>query len=138
MFPQWQSSPSDDHTIREIRRHFHTFKGNGRAVGANILGELGWAAQDLMDNVLDGDLQASDRLMELVSEVIENLPVLVESYKEDNGLDIEKTRELTNRCFRMTSSGGEDLAEDMPGVDGSVVPLRPAAEETAATDSLGQ
>lgn len=138
LFPLWQANPGDDHNMREIRRHFHTFKGNGRAVGANVLGELGWAAQDLMDNVLDGDLQASDRLMELVSEVIENLPVLVESYKEDNGLDIDKTRELTNRCFRMTSSGGEDLAEDMPGVDSSVVPLRPAAEETAATDSLGQ
>ena len=107
-------------------------------MGANILGELGWAAQDLINNLLDGDLRASDRLMQLVSEVIANLPQLVESYKTESGLDIDKTRELTNRCFRIVSAGEEDLAEDMPTLESSVVPIRTAADTAPATDSPGQ
>ena len=45
----WLQDPNNSDVLRDIRRHFHTFKGNGRAVGANILGELGWAAQDMLD-----------------------------------------------------------------------------------------
>ncbi|MEM1112859.1 MAG: Hpt domain-containing protein [Pseudomonadota bacterium] len=138
LYPQWQSVPDDDHVMREIRRHFHTFKGNGRAVGANILGELGWAAQDLMDRVLDGDLQASDKLMGLVEEVIDGLPGLVGSYRDDKGLDVDCARDLTNRCFRMASCAGENLAEELTGAEGSVVPIRPESESTASTEPLGQ
>ena len=100
--------------LRDIRRHFHTFKGNGRAVGANVLGELGWAAQDLLDHVLDGDLQPNEQMRELVAEVVRALPVLVSSYQEDTGLDLAQTRELTDRCFRMVQVGRGDPAANMP------------------------
>ena len=57
----WLQDPKNNEVLRDIRRHFHTFKGNGRAVGANILGELGWAAQDMLDRSLDGDLAPGRR-----------------------------------------------------------------------------
>ena len=65
----WSADPQANQVLRDIRRHFHTFKGNGRAVGANILRELGWAAQDMLDRVLDGDLELDAGVQDLVRDV---------------------------------------------------------------------
>lgn len=115
--PRWAENTGDSDVLRDIRRHFHTFKGNGRAVGANILGELGWAAQDMLDRVLDGDLEAGDALVALVQDVVDALPDLIASYKDGTGFEVARVRELTDRCFRMAEGAGEDLAESMPQVD---------------------
>ena len=110
----WAQNTGANDVLRDIRRHFHTFKGNGRAVGANILGELGWAAQDMLDRVLDGDLSANEKVRQLVDEVVSALPALVLSYRNAEGPDVELIRKLTNDCFRMARSRGKDLAEGMP------------------------
>jgi len=112
----WQEDPGANATLRDMRRHFHTFKGNGRAVGANILGELGWAAQDMLDRVLDGDLAADGRFKELVSEVVAALPGLVDSYRNPGELDVTVARDLTNRCFLMVRTAGQVPARDIPRV----------------------
>jgi hypothetical protein len=109
----WSGDPAANPVLRDIRRHFHTFKGNGRAVGANILGELGWAAQDMLDRVLDGEMEPTVGVQTLVQEVIATLPDLVASYREAGELDVMNTRQLTNRCFVMAKSGGGDLAEEI-------------------------
>ena len=112
----WRGEPVVNESLREMRRHFHTFKGNGRAVGANILGELGWAAQDLLDRVLEGELEPDARLENLLGDVVSALPALVQSYKDPGEFDDSLTRELTNRCFRAAESI-EGLAEDLPDED---------------------
>ena len=78
---------------------------------------LGWAAQDMLDRVLDGDLAPCDNLQELVAEVVAGLPQLVNSYKTPGMMDATVARELTNRCFKAAKSGGDDLAEDMPAAE---------------------
>ncbi len=115
--PLWMDDAGNTQVLRDIRRHFHTFKGNGRAVGANILGELGWAVQDMLDRVLDGDLDSSVELQVLMDEVVRELPDLVNSYKEATAFDVARVRELTERCFRAASGAGEDLARDLPRAD---------------------
>ncbi len=131
--PEWAANTGDAASLREIRRHFHTFKGNGRAVGANILGELGWAAQDMLDRVLDGDLEPSAQLVQLVQDVVTALPGLINSYKDASAFDIAGVRELTDRCFRMAEGAGEDLAEGMPQVEKS----SSASGSGAVPDELG-
>ena len=110
----WTLDPQVNAHLRDMRRHFHTFKGNGRSVGANVLGELGWAAQDMLDRVLDGEMPPNNNVQAAIDEVITALPALVDSYKNENQLDLSTARELTNRCFRIADSGASDLAEDMP------------------------
>lgn len=131
----WELDPEVGHNLKEIRRHFHTFKGNGRAVGANVLGELGWAAQDLLDRVLDGEIPPDDKLQALLSEVVSALPALVASFQDADGFDVATTRELTNRCFRMAETGVDDLASEMPQLDGSS--SVPAAGERSAMHPAG-
>ena len=113
----WSLDPETNETLRDIRRHFHTFKGNGRAVGANVLGELGWAAQDMLDRVLDGELSPNDTVQQLLQEIVEALPSLVSSYKTPGAMDASVVRALTSRCFQVAKTGGDDLAEGMPAAD---------------------
>jgi hypothetical protein len=117
LFAEWKDQPGLGEALREMRRHFHTFKGNGRAVGANVLGELGWAAQDLLDRLLEGELAISGDLCGLIGEVIEALPALVQSYSEPEGFDLDRVRLLTRRCFDAAAAGEQDLAEGLAGVD---------------------
>lgn len=128
----WLQDPANNDVLRDIRRHFHTFKGNGRAVGANILGELGWAAQDMLDRSLDGDLVPDSQLQSLVSEVVSALPDLVRSYGTDTGPDIGRIRELTNACFSAASGEQDDLPDisDVIGASGQ------QAEKFTATKTL--
>lgn len=113
----WEQNPESGEDLKTMRRHFHTFKGNGRAVGANILGELGWAAQDLLDRVLDGDLIIDAGLKSLLHDVVGALPELVNSYRVADGLNVSLARELTNRCFRAVKLSGTDLAEELPQLE---------------------
>ena len=133
--PLWMAEQDNMELLREIRRHFHTFKGNGRAVGANILGELGWSVQDLLDRVLDGDLPPSDPLRALLNDVVAGLPDLVMSYKEQNAWDPAHVRELTDRAFRMAESGAEDLAEGLSQVEDNV---HGGAPDAPVSETLGQ
>ncbi len=114
----WKQEPSLNQVLRDMRRHFHTFKGNGRAVGANVLGELGWAAQDMLDRVLEGENTVEERLQTLVAEVVDELPELVQSYKQADGLDTDRVRNLTNRCFELAQSSEDDLALDLSQLEG--------------------
>ncbi len=125
---EWSADPQVDTVLRDMRRHFHTFKGNGRAVGANVLGELGWAAQDLLDHVLDGDLELGDHLQQLVGEVVDALPALVESYQNEQGLDVAHTRDLTNRCFALAAGGEGDMAVAVPPSPVRLVTSTPASQ----------
>ena len=131
----WTLEPEVNEHLRDMRRHFHTFKGNGRAVGANVLGELGWAAQDMLDRVLDGELSPNDKVQAAIEEVIRALPELVASYKNPANLDLGGTRELTNKCFRIASSSEDDLAEDLPQSEGDVI--QPMMSESVIPQTLG-
>ena len=133
--PMWLEDTENKQLLRDIRRHFHTFKGNGRAVGANVLGELGWAVQDMLDRVLDGDLEPSAGLQVLLVDVIRELPAVVTSYKDASDWDAASVRELTDRAFRMAEGAGEDLAEGMPEMDEQV---HGGAPDAPVSENLGQ
>ncbi len=133
----WTLNPGVNEHLRDMRRHFHTFKGNGRAVGANVLGELGWAAQDMLDRVLDGELLPNDAVQAAVDEVIDALPGLLEAYKSPGDTDLGNARELTNRCFRIASSGGGDLAEDLPEAEGASLKQSVGVTGAAAPHVIG-
>jgi len=131
----WCDDPQVNGVLRDMRRHFHTFKGNGRAVGANILGELGWAAQDMLDRVLDGDLAPTDSVQQLVGEVVAALPDLVMSYRRAEGPDLERIRRLTESCFHLAEGREQDLADQLPASEDVVtnpeeLVNRPVVSET--------
>ena len=116
----WLQDPKNNEVLRDIRRHFHTFKGNGRAVGANVLGELGWAAQDMLDRSLDGELTPDEEVQTLVNDVVTALPGLVRSYSDSSGPDVGRIRELTNACFLVAASGSTKKQGSSPEIAAAI------------------
>ncbi len=79
--PNWISNPSNRELLQDIRRSFHTLKGSGRLVGAQILGEFAWAFEHLLNRVLDGAVSTSAGLYDLLSESLVGLTELVAQLK---------------------------------------------------------
>ncbi len=75
--PKWKADSTDEASLTRIRRSFHTLKGSGRLVGAQIIGEFAWSNENLLNYVLRGDLQANDKLFELLNESVSVLPQLI-------------------------------------------------------------
>ena len=134
----WLLDPVVGETLTDIRRHFHTFKGNGRAVGANTLGELGWAAQDMLDRAIEGEIQPDEKLQALVGDVVRALPDLIASFGTIEGFNMPVTRELTNRCFLLANSSSDDIAKDLQNFDTEIPSQAPVLEEITATQTIGQ
>ncbi len=132
----WLQDPQNREVLRDIRRHFHTFKGNGRAVGANILGELGWAAQDMLDRSLDGELVPGPNVQSLVHEVVDALPDLVRSYISDTGPDVGRIRQLTNACFSLAATADAAGGGGQTEFPGAVGATGGPADNVAAANNL--
>lgn len=70
MYPQWHRQRDDRHLLAELRRAFHTLKGSGRMAGAFALGDFGWAHEDLLNQVLAGQLRADERVSAQIGKAV--------------------------------------------------------------------
>ena len=66
--------------LTETRRFFHTLKGSGRMAGATHLGEFAWAAESLLNRILEGAIGCELTHTTALSEAIDCLPALLDSF----------------------------------------------------------
>ncbi|MCW3147455.1 Hpt domain-containing protein [Stutzerimonas stutzeri] len=78
--PTWLSNPADKDVLGEVRRAFHTLKGSGRMVRALIIGELAWSIENLLNRVLDRSIEPGDAVKQVVADVVDLLPALVDEF----------------------------------------------------------
>lgn len=78
LFPQWSGTPEDQELCTTIRRSFHTLKGSGRLVGADLIGEYGWAMENMMNRLLEGQIECSPAMMSSIEDTIGLLPQMIE------------------------------------------------------------
>ena len=114
----------DRSALGEVRRAFHTLKGSGRMVGADVIGELAWSVENLLNRVLDGSRSMSDAVAALVSDVIAILPALVCDFEQHRTATVN-THEAQARAHALADG------KDVPAATGAV-----AASETATGDVL--
>ncbi len=79
--PKWQDNPGDDETLTTIRRGFHTLKGSGRIIGAQLIGEFSWKIEHLLNKVLEKKIAPSDSINEVLDESLAVIPQLIEQLK---------------------------------------------------------
>jgi chemosensory pili system protein ChpA (sensor histidine kinase/response regulator) len=79
-FPRWAANTSDEESLVEFRRAFHTLKGSGRMVGASTVGELGWSVENMLNRVIDRTIEPTAILIALVQEVRNRVPALVDAF----------------------------------------------------------
>lgn len=71
---------NDRDTLVNIRRSFHTLKGSGRMVGADELGGLAWAVEDLLNKCLDGARPVDADVIALLGSVMDELPRVTDAF----------------------------------------------------------
>ncbi|KGD63784.1 two-component hybrid chemotactic sensor and regulator [Alcanivorax nanhaiticus] len=79
-FPRWAANTSDEESLVEFRRAFHTLKGSGRMVGALTVGELAWSVENMMNRVIDKTITPTPILIELVQTVRNHIQPLVDAF----------------------------------------------------------
>ncbi|MDZ7748052.1 MAG: Hpt domain-containing protein [Halofilum sp. (in: g-proteobacteria)] len=66
--PTWKANPEDQDALVVIRRAFHTLKGGGRLVGAELIGEFSWSMENMLNRVIDRSISASQPVFDTLDE----------------------------------------------------------------------
>ncbi len=80
-FPLWKANHDDEESVSGIRRNFHTLKGSGRLIGAELIGEFAWKFENVLNRVIDGKISVSNDLFNIIDEALAVLPQLIEQLK---------------------------------------------------------
>ena len=89
LLPQWESDKDNQEALSTIRRSFHTIKGSGRLVGAQLIGEFAWAYEDLLNRVLDRKIQINVEFFEALRTAVKVLPQLIAQLKGERQPDLD-------------------------------------------------
>ena len=73
----WRENLQDRDVLTTIRRAFHTLKGSGRMVGAMVIGDFAWEYENLLNQVLSGNLSGKPAICDAVAEAVSVLAPLV-------------------------------------------------------------
>jgi len=79
--PQWKANNDDEEALAVVRRSFHTLKGSGRLLGANLIGEFSWKFENMLNRIIDNKISVSDPLLASLDEALAVLPQLIEQLK---------------------------------------------------------
>ncbi|MCH8551700.1 MAG: Hpt domain-containing protein [Natronospirillum sp.] len=123
-YPRYKADPENSEALTEFRRSFHTLKGSGRMVNASVVGELAWAVENMLNRLIDGSIARSDALLQLLDDVIERLPDLIDDFAQGRASDTARVDALAARAEAL--SRGE-----LPPEEDSL----PMAENDAPTKS---
>jgi chemosensory pili system protein ChpA (sensor histidine kinase/response regulator) len=85
--PVWAASPDDMEALITVRRSFHTLKGSGRMVGAELIGEYCWAVEDLLNRLINRTLQRTPPMIDFIQLAAAAVPELVEQLEAGTAPD---------------------------------------------------
>jgi chemosensory pili system protein ChpA (sensor histidine kinase/response regulator) len=129
--PQWADEFANEEALAEVRRAFHTLKGSGRIVGANVIGELAWSVENMLNRVMDGTLEPNRQIAAVVNEARVAVPALCQAFESRRPVSDSHVALIMEKADVLASGGRlEELAEERH-VEAKVVPLRtaPTVEE---------
>ncbi len=123
--PQWKDNNNDEEALAVIRRSFHTLKGSGRLLGAELIGEFSWKFENILNRVIDSKISVSNALFDALDEALNVLPQLIEQLK-GNREPIENIALLMATADAITEGREIDFATEMAQEE----------TETAADDNV--
>ncbi len=77
-FPVWQADTSAEEALATVRRSYHTLKGSGRMVSAELIGEYAWSIENLLNRIINNTLEPVPAVMELLRQAVTTTPELIE------------------------------------------------------------
>jgi len=79
--PLWQRDHENQEALSTIRRSFHTLKGSGRLIGAELIGEFSWNFENMLNRVIDKSRPLNQGVFDILNEALAVLPQLIEQLK---------------------------------------------------------
>jgi chemosensory pili system protein ChpA (sensor histidine kinase/response regulator) len=76
--PLWAAERANSEALITTRRSFHTLKGSGRMVGAQLIGEFAWSIENLLNKIINQTLEPTPSMVSFVTEASAALPQLLE------------------------------------------------------------
>lgn len=129
--PKFVRDESDQESLTEFRRAFHTLKGSGRMVGAAVIGELAWSVENMLNRLLDGSIKRNHDLISLLDQVVALLPDLIEDFRTSQTPDRPEVAQLSH----MADSIGKGTWTGAPAeVESLVVPTVDTRDTDDAAD----
>ncbi|MBP8924558.1 MAG: Hpt domain-containing protein [Pseudomonadales bacterium] len=128
--PAWREAPGPGIPLTELRRAFHTLKGSGRMVGAQVLGELAWSIEQLLNRVIERTLQANRDVVEAVERAWRLMPSLVAAFAGRGAADraaVEQLQQVAQALVRGESAEWGVVAEALAPVE-EIVPAEVVPE----------
>jgi chemosensory pili system protein ChpA (sensor histidine kinase/response regulator) len=128
--PLWLENTENSEALIAVRRSFHTLKGSGRMVGAQLLGEFAWSIENLLNRIINQTLATTPAMLEFIGEAAAAMPALVEQLEIGIAPRVD-VHLLMKRA--QAFAGGEAAAE----TTGSVRAAARGAETPAAPARVG-
>ena len=113
--PQWLADPSDYDAIGATRRSFHTLKGSGRTVGANLIGDFSWSIENMLNRVINRTLPVDEAVKHVVRDAGAALPALLEHLELGIAPEID-TDAIRNRADALADSETAETEGSAAGV----------------------
>src|SRR5512138_1679763 len=131
LFPLWDENPQDQDSLVNVRRSFHTLKGSGRMVGAQLIGEFAWSIENLLNRVINKTLERTPDMMSMLREAVAAVPELVEQLETGRPLRIDIARIIStaNEIAGVRPSAPEQKTS---GVTRSAAPQAATAQPVPA------
>ena len=123
--PQWVTDFANEEALAEIRRAFHTLKGSGRIVGANVIGELAWSIENMLNRVMDGTVEPNPQIAAVAREGCGAVPALCSAFESRRPASDSQVALIMERADILASGGRLEELVDEVRSEVAAVPLMP-------------
>lgn len=140
LMPAWLNNNDSNGALLDIRRHFHTLKGSGRMAGAEVIGELAWGVEQVLNHVIDGTRPETEQVHQLTAEAHQLIPGLLARFtRADNNstAQVDSLHALKEACLNSqiaTPSDADELTIESESDEVIAFDNQPA--ESFADDNL--
>jgi len=121
--PQWKADTNDEEALTVVRRCFHTLKGSGRLIGAQLIGEFSWKFENMLNRVIDKKISPDSNVLGALDEAVAVLPQLIEQ--------LQGNREPVDNVYNLMATA-DALAEGNAPPTASLQPVTAEAQPSTA------
>jgi len=132
--PKLRKNPDESEVLVTLRRSFHTLKGSGRMVGAQTIGELAWAVENLLNRIIDQTVLVSASVLKSLDDVVDTLPDLINQQTTGELTNSAHIQPLIDQVFKLAeslpSSEPEEIITDLPEATDAAISAPQISMET--------
>ncbi len=145
----WKDDEENEDALTIIRRSFHTLKGGGRLIGAEIVGEYAWQIENILNRVIDKSFAVTNGLHNLLENAVALLNELVLQLKtgREPAADVvglftaaqnylEKNKEIPQQAsHKIDEESDDELLDDFDAIATNIEVLSLDADEIENIES---